>query len=308
MDLGAVPGHLVIAGGSYIGLEFAQMFRRFGAQVTILESADRLAPREDPDISAAIAEMLRVERIATHTGVREVSVAPTRSGIQVTVGFGARVLLDHGTHLLVATGRRPNVEALDLARAGVALDARGFVAVDDQLRTSADGVWALGDVHGRGGFTHTSYNDFEIVTANLLDGEDRRISERVPAYALFIDPPLARIGMSESQALQSGRPVLRGFMPMSQVGRARERGETFGFMKVLVDAQTRGILGAAFLGIEADEAIHVLLVAMAAGMTVDELRRVVAIHPTVSELVPTLLADLRPLDPAANPERMASIT
>jgi pyruvate/2-oxoglutarate dehydrogenase complex dihydrolipoamide dehydrogenase (E3) component len=307
MDVDTLPEHLLIIGGSYIGLEFAQMYRRFGARVTVLEYGDRLIAREDADVSAEILAMLQREGIDFLFGVRDAHV--TRDADTLRVRCTARASADesqgphearelhdlHASHLLAATGRRPNTDDLGLEHAGIATDARGYITVDDELHTSVAGVWALGDVNGRGAFTHTSYNDHEIVAANLLDGEHRRVSDRLPCYALFIDPPLGRVGMTEAQVRESGRDALIGVMPMSRVGRARERGETQGFMKVLVDAQSEHILGAALLGIEGDEAVHTLLDAMAGGLSYRTIQRAMHIHPTVSELIPTLLGQLRPL-------------
>jgi len=295
MDLAALPDHLVIVGGSYIGLEFAQMYRRFGAAVTVVEYSDRLIGREDPEISDAVRAVMEAEGVDIVCGARDFALEKTAAGARlgVTVAGAPRVV--EGSHVLMAVGRKPNVEALNLAAAGVALDAHGFIQVDDQLRTSAEGVFALGDVNGRGAFTHTSYNDFEIVAANLLDGDARRVSDRIACYALFIDPPLARIGQSETEVRKSGRPALISVMPMTRVGRARERGETTGFMKVPVDAETNRILGAALFGIEADEAIHGLLDVMSAKQPYTVISRTMHIHPTVSELIPTLLEGLKPL-------------
>jgi len=299
LALDALPEHLVVVGGSYIGLEFAQIYRRFGAQVTVLEAADRLIAREDPEVSREVQAMLEREGIVFHCGVRDARLAALDDGRRVRVSCssdGTRQVIE-GSHLLAAVGRRPNTDALGLDVAGIATDARGFILVDDQLRTSVPGVWALGDCNGRGAFTHTSYNDHEIVAANLLDGESRRLSDRIPAYALFTDPPLGRIGLTEAEVRALGRRALVGVMPMTRVGRARERGETTGFMKVLVDAESDRLLGAALLCIEGDEIVHTLLDAMYAGTRVQTLKRAVHIHPTVSELIPTLLGNLAELGP-----------
>ena len=299
MTLDVLPEHLVIVGGSYIGLEFAQMYRRFGARVTVLEHGDRLIAREDPEVSREVQAILEREGVAFRFEVRDAWVASEgegeRAGARLSCTAGGVAHEVVGSHLLVAVGRRPNTDDLGLAAAGIATDARGFITVDDELRTSVPGVWALGDVNGRGAFTHTAYNDHEIVAANLLDGGRRRISDRIPTYALFIDPPLGRVGMTETEVRASGRPALVGVMPMTRVGRARERGETQGFMKVLVDAETERILGAALLGIEGDEVVHSLLDAMAGGLSYRVIQRAVHIHPTVSELIPTLLGQLVPL-------------
>jgi pyruvate/2-oxoglutarate dehydrogenase complex dihydrolipoamide dehydrogenase (E3) component len=297
MELEAVPDHLLVAGGSYIGLEFAQIFRRFGARVTVMEAADRLIAREDPEVSREVQMILEREGIEFITGVGAARVAPSSRGVRVSLQAGRAAHEVEGSHLLVATGRRPNTDDLGLDRAGIETDARGFIRVDDQLRTNVPGVWALGDANGQGAFTHTSYNDHEIVAANLFEGARRRVSDRIPAYALFTDPPLGRIGMTEAQVRATGRPALVGVMPMTRVGRAKERGETLGFMKVLVDRDTKRILGAALLCIEGDEIVHSLLDVMAADVPYTVIQRCVHIHPTVSELIPTLLANLVPLEP-----------
>ncbi|MGA0601602.1 FAD-containing oxidoreductase [Caulobacter sp. KR2-114] len=295
MDLDVLPGHLLIVGGSYIGLEFAQMYRRFGAPVTVVEYGDRLIGREDPEVSDAVRAMVEAEGVKVLTGARDFALEKTAAGARLTLtSHGAPVTLE-GSHVLLAVGRKPNVESLDLAAGGVALDARGYIQVDDQLRTTADGVWAMGDVNGHGAFTHTSYNDFEIVAANLLNHDERRLSQRIPCYALFTDPPLARIGKSEAEVRATGRPALVATLPMTRVGRARERGETTGFMKVLADAETKLILGASLFCIEGDEAIHSLLDVMAAGLPYTVIQRTMHIHPTVSELIPTLLEGMQPL-------------
>ena len=297
MSLDVLPQHLIVVGGSYIGLEFAQMFRRFGAQVTVLEVAERLIAREDPEVSAEIRAILEREGVRFALGVRNARVQRRGDQIQVSCDAGGAAHELTASHLLAAVGRRPNTDDLGLPAAGIATDSRGFITVDDQLRTNALGVWALGDANGRGALTHTSYNDFEIVAANLLDGGQRSVNDRIPAYALFIDPPLGRVGMSEAQVRATGRPALVGVMPMSRVGRAKERGETQGFMKVLVDAQTERILGASLLCIESDEIVHSLLDVMAAGASYRVVQRAMHIHPTVSELIPTLLGQLLPLPP-----------
>lgn len=288
--LDSLPRHLVIIGGSYIGLEFAQMYRRFGAEVTVIERGPRVAPREDEDVSDAIAMILRDEGIRILTDIASLSFAASGDAISVSAGTD---LLD-ASHVLVATGRRPNTDDLGLEQAGILADKRGFIPVNDRLETSVPGIFALGDCNGHGAFTHTSYNDFEIVAANLLNGEDRKLSDRIPAYALYTDPPLGRVGMTEDQARESGRPILVSRRPMSRVGRAVERGETQGFMKIVADAETQQILGAAFLGVEGDEAIHGIIDAMHAQTPYPVLRWAVPIHPTVSELLPTLLGDLQP--------------
>jgi pyruvate/2-oxoglutarate dehydrogenase complex dihydrolipoamide dehydrogenase (E3) component len=297
MALDMLPEHLLVVGASYIGLEFAQMFRRFGARVTVLEVAPRAIAREDPEVSREVQAMLEDEGVAFHFGVGETRVSGRDGDIRVAFSAGGMAHALEASHLLAAVGRRPNTDGLGLADAGIATDARGYVTVDDELRTSAEGVWALGDVNGRGAFTHTSYNDYEIIAANLLDGGSRRLTDRIAGFALFTDPPLARAGMSEAEVRTRGRPALVGVLPMARVGRARERGEMRGFMKVLVDAETGRILGASLLGIEADEVVHVLLAAMYGGLSYRVLQNAVPIHPTVSELLPTLFGTLRPLPP-----------
>ena len=295
MDLDVLPEHLVIVGGSYIGLEFAQMYRRFGSRVSVVEASARLIGREDAEVSDAVRVILEGEGVAIHVGARNLVVARDAAGVRVAFDIEGAAKSVAGSHLLVAVGRTPNTDGLGLEAAGVALDARGFIVVDDELRTSAPGVWALGDVNGKGAFTHTSYNDFEIVAANLLDGGARRVSDRVATYALYTDPPLGRIGMSEAEVRASGRAARVATLPMRRVARARERGETAGFMKVLVDAQTDRILGAALLGIEADEVVQLLLLAMAADLPYTRIQQTMWIHPTVSELLPTLFNGLEPL-------------
>ncbi len=291
LELDTVPEHLVIIGGSYIGLEFAQMFRRFGAEVTVVERGPRLASREDDDVCAAIKDILEREGITIHLDADDIRVSRDGDGVAVSTG---RAVVS-GSHLLVAVGRVPNTDDLGLEKAGVAMDSRGYVAVDDQLRTTADHIWAMGDCNGKGAFTHTSYNDFEIVAANLLDNEPRRVSDRIPTYALYIDPPLGRAGMTEAQVRASGRKALVGKRPMTRVGRAVEKGETQGFMKVVVDAETSQILGASILGVGGDEVVHCILDLMAAKAPYTTMTHTVHIHPTVAELVPTMLEGLRPL-------------
>jgi pyruvate/2-oxoglutarate dehydrogenase complex dihydrolipoamide dehydrogenase (E3) component len=295
MSVDFLPRHLVIIGGSYVGLEFGQMFRRFGSEVTILEMGPRLVAREDEDVSLGIADFLTREGVALHLGSHSTGVRKTGDDIAVEImGPGGRREII-GSHLLVAVGRRPNTDDLGLGRAGVACDERGFIVVDDQLATSAPGIWALGDCNGRGAFTHTSYNDFEIVAANLLDGERRGVSDRIPAYALYTDPPLGRAGMTVAEVRKSGRPALVAKLAMESVSRAFEKGETEGFMKIVVDRDSKQILGAALLGTSGDEAIHVILDLMYAKAPYTLLRRAMHIHPTVSEFLPTLIGNLAPL-------------
>jgi len=297
MHVDFLPKHLIVVGGSYIGLEFGQMFRRFGSRVTILEMGPRLVQREDEDISTAIHDILARERIDVRLNAKCIGFSRRGDEIvaQADCADGAQEI-GGGSHVLLAVGRRPNTGDLGLEAAGVAVDAHGYIAVDDQLRTSAPGIWAMGDCNGKGAFTHTSYNDFEIVAANLLDNDPRRVSDRIPAYALYIDPPLGRAGMTEAQVRKSGRAALVGQRPMTKVGRAVEKGESQGFMKILVDAGSKAILGAAILGTGGDEAIHCILDVMYAKAPYTTIQRAVHIHPTVSELIPTMLGDLQPLD------------
>jgi pyruvate/2-oxoglutarate dehydrogenase complex dihydrolipoamide dehydrogenase (E3) component len=296
MDVDFLPPHLVVLGGSYIGLEFAQMYRRFGSEVTVIELSPRLISREDEDVSQAIADILAGEGIAIRVNSKVVGVDKQGERVAATVetdGAKSRVV---GSHLLLAIGRRPNTDDLGLDRAGVAVDKRGYVEVDDQLRTSVPGIWALGDCNGRGAFTHTSWNDYEIVASNLLDNGSRRVSDRITAYALYIDPPLGRAGMSRAEVRKTGRPALVATMPMERVARAREKGETKGFMRVLVDKETKRILGASLLGLSGDEVIHCILDVMYAKAPYTVLQQAMHIHPTVSELIPTMLGELAPLE------------
>ncbi|MGB8437195.1 MAG: FAD-containing oxidoreductase [Burkholderiales bacterium] len=295
MDVDFLPEHLVIIGGSYIGLEFAQMYRRFGADVTVVEMSPRIIPREDPEISVAVQTALEQEGVKIHTGAQCIAVRRDGNGVVLRVSCEESPPAIRGSHLLVAAGRRPNTDDLDLRAAGIETDAQGYIPVDEALMTSTSGVYALGDVNRRGAFTHTSYNDHEIVAANLLDGAQRKVSDRIPAFALFVDPPLGRVGMTEAEIRRRGRPALVASMPMTRVGRARERGETTGMMKALVDAETSQILGASIFGIEGDEVIHVLVLAMTAKLPYTAIQTAMPIHPTVAELLPTLFEGLTPL-------------
>lgn len=294
LELDVLPDHLVIIGGSYIGLEFAQMFRRFGARVTVIERGSRVTSREDEAVSAAIREILEAEGIEIVTDASDIQFTKRDNGFAVIPRAGMDPIV--GSHLLVAVGRQPNTDDLGLDVAGVEVDSRGYVIVDDELRTSVSHIWAMGDCNGKGAFTHTSYNDFEIVSANLLDQDPRRVCDRVPTYALYIDPPLGRAGMTIAQARETGRRVLVGTRPMSRVGRAVEKGETQGFMTIVVDADTDEILGASILGVGGDEVIHSILDIMSARKPYTAISRTMHIHPTVSELVPTMLQELKPLD------------
>ena len=297
LELDTLPSHLVVVGGSYVGLEFAQMYRRFGAEVTVVEKAPRLIAREDEDVSATVQEILEAEGITVRVGAECIRFEPRGADIAVGVECTSGPPVATGSHVLLAMGRRPNTDDLGLENAGVEIDERGYIVVDDELRTSAAGIWALGDCNGRGAFTHTAYNDFEIVAANLLDGERRRVSDRILGYALYIDPPLGRAGMTEAQARATKRPLLIGRRPMTRVGRAVEKGETQGFMMAIADAETHQILGAAILGTGGDEAIHGILDMMDARIPYTTLQRAMPIHPTVSELIPTLLGEMKSISP-----------
>jgi pyruvate/2-oxoglutarate dehydrogenase complex dihydrolipoamide dehydrogenase (E3) component len=295
MDIDFLPGHLIILGGSYIGLEFAQMYRRFGSEVTVIELGPRLIAREDEDVSQAIAGFLKDEGIDLRVDSKIAGVAKLGDSIGVTVQSDGRTSQVTGTHLLLAIGRRPNTDDLDLDKAGIATDARGYIPVDDQLRTSVPGIWALGDCNGRGAFTHTSWNDFEIVAANLLDNGERRVSDRIPAYALYTDPPLGRAGLTEAEVRKSGKPALIATLAMENVSRAFEKGETRGVMKILVDRDSKQILGASCLGLAGDEVVHCILDLMYAKAPYTVLQRAMHIHPTVSEFLPIMMDELKPL-------------
>jgi pyruvate/2-oxoglutarate dehydrogenase complex dihydrolipoamide dehydrogenase (E3) component len=295
MEVDFLPRHLVIVGGSYIGLEFGQMFRRFGSEVTVIEMGPRLVGREDEDVSAAIQEILEGEGIAVRLNAKCIAMANEGGEVVARVDCTQGAPAVRGSHLLLAVGRKPNTDDLGLDKAGVQRDERGFIQVDDYLRTNVPGIWAIGECNGRGAFTHTSYNDFEIVAANLLDGDPRKVSDRIPAYALYIDPPLGRAGMTEAEVRKSGRAALVATRPMTKVGRAVEKGESQGFMKILVDAESKTILGASILGTSGDEAIHSILDVMYAKAPYTVIQRAVHIHPTVTELIPTMLGDLRPM-------------
>ncbi|MCZ6769582.1 MAG: FAD-containing oxidoreductase [Acidobacteria bacterium] len=295
MELDFLPEHLVIIGGSYIGLEFGQIYRRFGSRVTIVERASRLIQQEDEDISEAVQEILEKEGIEIRLEAECIDATKDGDGVLVNLDCDRGARQVKASHLLLAVGRQPNTDDLGLEKAGIDVDKRGYIVVDDQLRTNVPGVWAVGDCNGKGAFTHTSYNDYEIVAANLLDDDPRRVSDRILAYALFIDPPLGRVGMTEAQVRKSGRKALLATRPMTRVSRAVEKGETQGFMKVLVDAETKEILGAAILGIGGDEIIHSILDVMYARAPYTVIQRAVHIHPTVTELIPTMLGDLKPL-------------
>jgi pyruvate/2-oxoglutarate dehydrogenase complex dihydrolipoamide dehydrogenase (E3) component len=295
LQLEDLPSHLIVVGGGYVGLEFAQMFRRFGSEVTVIDRNPRLAAHEDADASNVIGEIFAGEGIGIRTGANCIHLEKSGAGIMAGVECDEGAPHVTGSHVLLAVGRTPNTSDLNPAAAGVAVDERGFITVDDQLRTSAEGIFAIGDCNGRGAFTHTSYNDYEIVADNLLTGASRRVSDRIQAHALYVDPPLAQVGMTEDEVRGSGHAALIGKRPMTRVSRAIEKGETFGFMKILVDAASRQILGATLFGTGADEAIHCILTAMYARLPADRLARSMHVHPTVAELIPTVLGELKPL-------------
>jgi pyruvate/2-oxoglutarate dehydrogenase complex dihydrolipoamide dehydrogenase (E3) component len=295
MDVDFLPAHLIILGGSYVGLEFAQAYRRFGSEVTVIEAAPRLIAREDEDVSQAVADFLKEEGIDVRVGSKVIGVEKQGNSIAVKLDSAGKNSQIVGTHLLVAVGRRPNTDDLGLDKAGIATDTRGYIQVDDQLRTNIAGIWAMGDCNGRGAFTHTSWNDFQIVAANLLDNDRRRVSDRITAYALYTDPPLGRIGMTEAEVRKTGKPALLSTLAMERVSRAKERGETTGFMKILVDRDSKQILGASFLGLAGDEVIHCVLDAMYAKAPYTVIQRAMHVHPTVSEFIPTMLGALKPL-------------
>jgi pyruvate/2-oxoglutarate dehydrogenase complex dihydrolipoamide dehydrogenase (E3) component len=294
LELDTLPPHLLIIGGSYIGLEFAQMFRRFGSEVTLIERSPRLLPHEDEDVSAAVLEIMTGEGVRVLTAAPCISFAAGEGKITVSIESKSNDGNWSGTHVLLAVGRQPNTDDLGLQQAGIAVDAKGYIQVDDFLQTTVEGVWAIGECNGRSAFTHSAYNDFQIVAANLLRGEQRSVRTRTSCHALFIDPPLGRAGMTEQEAREGGREVRISKRPMSRVGRAIEQGDTRGFMKVIVDAHSNRILGGAILGLNGDEAIHCIVDAIAGGLPYTVLRDTMHIHPTVSELIPTLLTDLDP--------------
>jgi len=295
MDLDFIPEHLIVIGGSYVGLEFAQMMRRFGSRVTVVEMGPRVVAREDEDVSLEIQRFLADEGIGLRLNAECLTVQKESDGLSVGLDCKEGAPREHGTHLLLAVGRVSNTDDLGLDLAGMTTDQRGYIEVDEGLRTSNPQVWALGDCNGKGAFTHTAYNDYEIVADNLLLNAGRKHTDRIPAYALYTDPPLGRVGMSEAEIRKSGLRALVGKRPMSRVARAVEKGETHGFLKIHVEEGSQRILGAALLGTGADESVHSLLDAVYSGMRYSEFQRHVRIHPTVSELLPTVLEDLSPL-------------
>ena len=296
LEVDFLPEHLIVVGGSYVGLEFGQMYRRFGSEVTIVDRGPRLIRRDDEDVSEAVRGILEKEGVQVRLNAECIRLEKRGEGVAVGVSCEEGAPEEEGSHLLLAVGRVPNTDDLSLDKAGVEVDDRGYIQVDDQLRTNVPGIWVMGDCNGQGAFTHTSYNDYEIVAANLFDDDPRRVSDRILCYGLFIDPPLGRVGMTERQARESGRRVLVGKRPMTNIGRARERSETDGFIKILVDADSSEILGAAILGVGGDEAVHTLIDVMYAKAPYTVISRAVHIHPTVAELIPTVLQDLKPLE------------
>ncbi len=296
MDVDFVPEHLIVVGGSYIGLEFGHMFRRFGSRVTVVEMGPRLIGREDEDVSAAIKEILEGEGVDVRLDAECLSVEPEGRGIAIGVGCSEGAPRVSGSHLLLAVGRVPNTDDLGLDAAGIATDKRGYIEVDEGLRTTNPNVWALGDCNGKGAFTHTAYNDYEIVADNLLSGASRKWTDRIPVYALYTDPPLGRVGMSEAEIKKAGLKALVGKRPMTRVARAVEKGETHGFLKIHVEPDSKRILGAALLGTSCDEVVHSLIDAVYARTPVTEFQRHMRIHPNVAELLPTVLEDLAPLE------------
>ncbi len=296
MEVDFLPEHLVIIGGSYIGLEFAQIYRRFGSRVTVVEKGERLIARDDEDVSAAVKEIVENEGVEVRLEANCLAVEKRGEGVAVNLTCDEGPNEVEGSHLLLAVGRVPNTDDLGVDKAGLEMNGRGFIPVDDQLQTNVPGIWAIGDVNGLGAFTHTSYNDYEILAANLFDSDPRRVSDRIVAYGLYIDPPLGRVGLTEQQVRESGRKALICKMAMQRVGRARERSETQGFMKMVIDAETKRILGAAILGIGGDEIIHSVLDVMYADAPYTVIERAMHIHPTVTEMIPTMLGDLEPLN------------
>ena len=296
LDLTALPQHLVIVGGSYIGLEFAQAFRRLGSEVTVLEGSPQLMFREDVDIAQAAQEILENEGITIHTGAKVQRLAQSApQQIEVFFEQGGAVKQVQGTHLLLAVGRVPNSDRLNLDAAGVAVDKRGYITVNDMMQTNVPYIFAVGDVNGEGAFTHTSVNDGEIFWDHYSGADDRTLTQRISTYAMFIDPPLGRVGMSEQEARESGRNVLMATRAMKHISRAKEKDETAGLVKILVDADTEQFLGAAVLGVGGDEVINMFTTFMYTGQSYKLFRRAVLTHPTVAELMPFILDDLRPL-------------
>jgi pyruvate/2-oxoglutarate dehydrogenase complex dihydrolipoamide dehydrogenase (E3) component len=291
LHLETCPAHLVILGGSYIGLELGQLFGRLGSAVTIIERGGRVAAREDPAISDEIARFLIDEGLDLRTGTQVERIEAIEGGVRVHTDHGERI---DGTHLLVAIGRTPNTDTLDLAAVGLSTDERGYIATDGVFRTAVAGIWALGDINGRGAFTHTSWQDHEILVDHLSGGS-RTADTRIPTYAMFTDPPLGRVGMTEREAVAAGRPVLKATLPAARITRAALDGETDGRVTLLVDADTERFLGASVLAISGDEIVQIVSALMHAGVGYRVLTEMLPIHPTVAEYYPTILAGLAPL-------------
>lgn len=294
VDLTVLPRHMIVLGGGYISMEYAQAFRRFGSDVTVIEAGEQVLSRSDADAAAAARSILEGEGVAFHLKHRAVQIEKRGREVVVHTEHDGQRSLVTGTHILVAVGRRPNTDKLHVERAGITLDDQQHILVDDDLQTNVKGIYALGEVNGRGAFTHTSYNDYEIV-ADQLRGGSRKVSDRIPTSAVFIDPPLSQVGMTEAEVRESGKPALKATLAMDKVNRAAEFGQTAGFMKVLVDADTRRFLGATILGLNSDELIHAITDLMYADAPYTVMQQAVHIHPTVSELLPTLLGQLEPL-------------
>ncbi|MEN0004005.1 MAG: mercuric reductase [Bacteroidota bacterium] len=292
LDQETLPKHLIILGGGYIGAEFAQVYRRFGAGVTIVQRAEQLMPREDKDVADAIQAVLEEEGVRVICGADAIAVEHKNGNTQLGLITASGEITVEGSDLLIAIGRVPNTAKLNLDAAGIAVNKRGYIEVDDYCRTGVEGVFALGDVNGQGAFTHTSVNDAEIVLDYLFGG-DRKISDRIPIYGLFTDPPLGRVGLSEKEALAAGKKVLKATHPMAEISRAKEMGETKGFAKLLVDGETDLILGAAILGVGGDEIINMFAAIMHSQIPCRNYRKVVLVHPTVSELMPWILDGIK---------------
>ncbi|MFV8271149.1 mercuric reductase [Flavobacterium sp. GT2N3] len=290
LQLTKLPEHLIIIGGSYIGLEFGQMFKRFGSKVTIIESGDRLISKEDENVSKAIAEILQEEQITIECNAKELSVSQNDKLISVKINGTNKEI--SGTHILLAIGRLPNTDTLHVKNTSIICDEKGYITVDNYCKTNVEGIFAIGDCNGKGAFTHTSYNDFQIVEDYVLGAKKRKISDRIITYGLFIDPPLGRVGMTKKEAKEKGFSVLIGHRSMDKVGRAKEKGETKGFMEAVIDAETNQFLGACVLGVGGDEIISGITNLMYAEQPYTVLRDAIHLHPTVSELIPTMLENL----------------
>ena len=296
LELEEIPEHLIIVGGGYVGLEFAQMFNRFGSKVTILERGERLMKQEDEDISEAIAEILKKEDINIRFKSECISAKPAGEGVEIQLKCETGEPSIKGSHLLIATGRIPNTDDLGLDTAGINTDKKGYIQVNDRLQTNVNHIFALGDCNGEGAFTHTSYNDFQIIDSHLQGTKKRYLSDRIPCYAAYIDPSLARVGMNLNEIREKGIKANIAVKPMKEIARAKEMGETEGLLKIYTEEGTDKILGASFLGTRADEYIHAIIDVMYADAPYTVIKNAVHIHPTVSELIPTMLEDLKPLE------------